>query len=152
MGAARGCGQDLNAGAFHIVMANKLGLEKAGLMMDIDRFRQVWNQPVVGYKSVIVKDNMPVSSRAAKSAVREVRVTTELFYVDEADPTWNVVYGTEDQSIKSLDLQYRLELNAEGKIVGGDWESSDRPDFLWDKPKVTNFNSGFERLIELLND
>ncbi len=151
MGGMRGCDDDLNAGAFHIVIANKLGLEKKGFLADVDRYKEVWNQPVVGFKSVILA-TLPVSSSAAKSAVKELRVSTELFYVDESDPTWDVVHGTKDQLISKLDLEYRLEINAEGKIVGGEWESKTRPDFLWYKEKATNFTGMFSKLPMLLND
>mgnify|MGYP003574887185 CR=1 FL=1 len=152
MGGMRGCDDDLNAGAFHIVIANKLGLEKKGLLADVDRFKEVWNQPVVGFKSTILAQNLAPSSSAAKTAVREMKVATELFYVDESDPKWDVVHGTQDQIISKLDLVYRLEINAEGKIVGGEWESKIRPDFLWYKEKAKTFTGMFSRLPELLND
>ena len=44
MGGARACEEDLNAGAFHIVISNMLGLRKEGFVADIDRFKEVWNQ------------------------------------------------------------------------------------------------------------
>lgn len=154
LGGARGCGDDLNAGAFHIVIANKLGLHKEGFMMDVDRYREVWNQPVVGFKTIILADNLRPSGDAAKSAVREMRVTTELYYIDESAPTWNTVHGTVDQKVAKRDLQYRLEINAQGKIVGGEWESKDRPDFLWNKQPATleEFNGLLTDLPKLLND
>ena len=152
LGGTRACSDDLNAGAFHIVIANKLGLRKEGLLMDADRFREVWNQPVLGFKTVVLNAYLPRSSKAAKNAVREMRVSTELFYANESDATWDVVYGTKNQVIAKKDLQYRLEISADGKIVGGEWESEDRPDFLWDKAKVTTFDGLFSRLPELLND
>lgn len=154
LGGARGCGDDLNAGAFHIVIANKLGLQKEGFMMDVDRFREVWNQPVVGYKTMILADNLRPSGDAAKSAVREMRVATELYYIDESDPTWETVHGTVNQKVAKRELQYRLEMNAEGKIVGGEWESKDRPDFLWNKQqaKLEEFNGLLTDLPKLLND
>lgn len=154
LGGARGCNEDLNAGAFHIVIANKLGLEKQGFMMDVDRFREVWNQPVVAYKSVVLKDNMRPSKGAAKDAVKEMLIETDLFYVDESDPTWNVVHGTKDQQIASRKLEYRIELNAAGKIVGGEWESKERPDFLWNKnpARLEEFTGLLTDLPKLLND
>ncbi len=154
LGGARGCSDDLNAGAFHIVIANKLGLQKEGFMMDVDRYRQVWNQPVVGYKTTVLAFNLAPGSDAAKSTVREMRVATELFYIDESTPTWNVVHGTKDQVVAKRDLQYRLEINAEGKIIGGEWESDERPDFLWNKVPATlqEFDGLLTDLPKLLND
>src|SRR5690606_15230131 len=78
MGGYRGCNEDLNAGAFHIVISNKIGLQKEGFMADVERFREVWNQPVVAYKSKILAANLPRSSKAASTAVKEVRIATEL--------------------------------------------------------------------------
>lgn len=151
LGGVKGCDQDLNAGAFHIIIANKFGLQKEGFLVDIDRHKEVWNQPAFGYKSRIVA-NLPVSKGAAGSAVREIRVETDFFYVDESDLTWEPVYGTPGQKISKKEYVYRLELNYEGKIVGGVWESKERPDFLWDKDKTPHFTGDFARLPELLND
>lgn len=52
--ANRNCKQDLNAGAFHIVLANKVGLLGEGFIADLDRFKQVWNHPVHTYDSKIM--------------------------------------------------------------------------------------------------
>jgi hypothetical protein len=152
LGGARGCNDDLNAGAFHIILANKLGLAGEGFLVDIDRYNEVWNQPAYGYKAQVLDAYLPVSKKAARSAVREMRVQTDFFYVDESDPTWNAVYGTPDQVISKLELSYRLEIDASGNIVGGAWESKDRPDFLWNKKKVSGFSGVFTKLPELLVD
>lgn len=151
-GTMRACDKDLNAGAFHIIIANKLGIQKKGFLMDVDRFNEVWNQPVVGFKTKILDSYLPPKKKAAKTAVREMRVATELFYTDESSPEWNVVYGTQNQIIAKRDLQYRIEIDAMGKIVGGEWESKERPDFFWFKEKETQFSGMFDRLPELLND
>ncbi len=154
MGGAKGCADDLNAGAFHIVISNKLGLEKQGFLMDVDRFKEVWNQPVVGFKSKVVAYDLRPQSGAATNTVREVRIATELFFVNESDPTWGPVYGTKDQIVSKRDLQYRLELDAAGRIIGGEWESRERPDFLWNKPAALpqEFTGMFSALPALLND
>jgi hypothetical protein len=153
MGGARNCEQDLNAGAFHIVISNMLGLRKEGFMADVDRFKEVWNQPVVAYKSKVLADNLKPAQGAASSAVKEMRIATEFFYVDEVDNvTWDVVHGTKNQLIASRKYEYRLELDASGKIVGGEWESDERPDFLWNKEKAPEFIGILSRLPELLND
>lgn len=152
LGGARGCDEDLNAGAFHIIIANKFGIMKEGMLMDVDRFNEVWNQPVVGFKTTVLNAYLPTSRGAAKRAVSEMRVATELFYTDESDENWNAVYGTKEQKIAKKDLVYRLELDAEGKIVGGAWESTVRPDFIWSKPKTPSFEGIFSRLPELLVD
>lgn len=153
MGGARACEDDLNAGAFHIVIGNMLGLRKEGFVADVDRYKEVWNQPVVAYKSKILADNLKPSNSAASSAVKEMRVATEFFYVDEVDNvTWDMVHGTQEQFITSRKYQYRLELDAKGNIVGGEWESAERPDFLWKKEKAQEFKGILSHLPNLLND
>lgn len=151
-GSTKNCEEDLNAGAFHIVMANRLGLEKLGFIADVDRFEEVWNQPIAKYQSKILKDNLPPSVSAAKSAVKEIKVSTDLYYVDESEPQWAPVLGTEHQLLTKLYLVYYLEISAQGKIVGGRWESTARPDFLWYKERTESFDGPFQKLTSLLND
>jgi len=153
MGGARGCNEDLNAGAFHIVMSNMLGLRGEGFVADIDRFKEVWNQPIVAFESEITSPRLAPSEFAAKNTVYELRIKTKLFYVDESDEnSWQSVFGTNQQKISARQLQYRIELNREHKIIGGTWESEERPDFLWNRDKAKHFKGLFYRLPELLND
>ena len=37
---------DVNAGAFHVVITNMIGINSQGFVADVDRFNDVWNQPV----------------------------------------------------------------------------------------------------------
>lgn len=153
LGGANACQNDLNAGAFHIVISNMLGLRKEGFIADVDRFKQVWNQPVVAYKSKILADNLGPSNGAASSAVKEMKVATEFFYADESDhDTWEVAHGTREQMISKKDYLYTLEIDAAGRIVGGSWDSEERPDFMWNKEKVTEFTGILSQLPALLND
>ena len=151
-GAGRGCGEDLNAGAFHIVLTNKIGLQQEGFVMDIDRWRQVWNHPAIAYESVILADNLPVSKDAAKYAVKEMRIKTVVEHADGSKPTWESVFGTENQKTDKQEYVYRIEINSEGKIIGGTWESANRPDFIWSITPVTEFRGLLENLPALLND
>lgn len=153
MGGNRSCKQDLNAGAFHIVISNMLGLRHEAFLVDIDRYKEVWNQPVAGYKSVIIADNLKPSPNAAKNAVKEIKVQTEFFYVNESENlTWEVAFGTKEQIIAKKDYVYTLEIDAAGKIVGGEWESDERPDFLWNKVKADKIEGILSRVTDLLND
>jgi hypothetical protein len=153
MGGARACEDDLNAGAFHIVISNMLGLRKEGFLADVDRYKEVWNQPIVAYKSKVLADNLSPSKSAAESTVKEMKIGTEFFYVDEIDNlTWDVVHGSKEQIISSRKYEYRVELDGQGNIVGGEWESDERPDFLWNKEKATEFSGILSHLPDLLND
>lgn len=49
-------------------------------------------------------------------------------------------------------MDYNLDINANGEIIGGEWKSAARPDFLWLKEKPAKFTGDYERLADLLND
>lgn len=123
--------RDTNAGAFHVVIANQLGLMGQAFVADVTRDLQVWNQPVHGFKSVVKAERQGASPGAAAGTVREVTVQTTMVYTNEIGPNWEPVVGTGGQSNASKTYEYRLELNAAGEIIGGEWISEDRPDFLW---------------------
>lgn len=150
-GGPRGCHQDLNAGAFHIILANQVGLKKEGFVMDIERWREVWNHPVIGYETVLMQSEEP-SIGAASSAVRTLLVKTYVTHADGSAPTWETVRGTDNQKVTVQTYTYRIELDAAGKIVGGSWESANRPDFLWNVTPVTEFTGIMSGLPVLLND
>lgn len=153
MGGSKGCDEDLNAGAFHIVISNMLGLRKEGFAADVDRFKEVWNQPVVAYKSQVLADKLKPSDKAAETAVKEIKIKTEFFYVDEVEHvSWDVVHGTTEQLIAKKEYTYFLEIDGAGNIVGGSWDSFERPDFLWNKEKATEFVGILSHLPDLLND
>lgn len=150
-GGASECNQDLNAGAFHIILTNRIGLQHVGFVMDVDRYSEVWNQPIVAYRSRELGRYQP-SRTAARGTYYEMRIETEVFYINEAEASWNVLHGTDKQAMMYRLVTYRLEINRNGDIIGGEWESEDRPDFIWQKGKETKFAGMFYLLPELLND
>lgn len=150
-GGQRECDQDLNAGAFHIIITNKLGLRHEGIIMDVDRLKEVWNQPVISYTSRVLGEFGP-SRTAARQAVRELRIATEIFYIDETDPSWNPTHGTSLQKMDSKNFVYRVELDYQGNIVGGTWESEQRPDFIWQKAGARSFVGNLSGLSYLVSD
>src|SRR5690606_32742570 len=64
----------VNAGSFHIILANKLGLGNQPFIMDMSRNYQVWNQPVYGYAAEIVDANAPLYATAAPGTTRVVKM------------------------------------------------------------------------------
>ena len=119
--------RDVNAGAFHLVLTNEIGFFHRGFIADIDRGIQVWNQPIFGFSSVVTGTMQGASPGAAPGTVQEVSVTTTTTYGAETNPFW-VSHGT---TARSKDFKYRLELDAYGQIIGGEWLADERPDFLW---------------------
>jgi hypothetical protein len=153
-----GCKEDLNAGAFHIILGNKIGLEGTGFIADLDKSKEVWNHPVFAYSSEIEKTEKPKRNSARGTAV-VYRMKTRIKYVDESLNFWETVLGTEKQKVKEKKYEYSLDVDSFGEIIGGEWDGggffgggSDRPDFLWTKSKPTEFTGSFARLPELLND
>jgi hypothetical protein len=123
--------RDANAGAFHIVLANMIGRFKEGFVMDIARAAEVWNQPTYAFKSREIGRQGP-SPGAALGTKQEVIVESEVNYTIEIEPQWNALdEHRERQSVSSVVYRYRLELDAQGQIRGGDWLQDARPDFIW---------------------
>lgn len=147
------CQQDMNAGAFHIVLSNRLGVEGISFIADIDRGAEVWNHLAYDYRSTVVSANLPPRSTSASGTVKVARVKTTVHYVYLlARNTWEPVLGTSRQRTISRSYDYYLDLNAAGRIIGGDWISTQRPDFLWLERKVTGFSGVYGKLGQLLRE
>lgn len=137
----RDCGDDMNAGAFHLVLANRIGLEGKGFIADLQRFKEVWNNPITSYSSQIL-------SRNAKT----VRVRTTITYVAGNGIDWQPVKDTSKQHMKNAVYDYELDIDSSGKITGGMWISKQRPDFIWLVARPRQFEGTLSRLGELLDD
>ena len=139
----------INAGSFHIVLTNMIGLQGEGLVVDLSHGQEIWNQPVYGFKSTVVRTQAP-SLGSDANTVSEVVVHTRLKYTSEIDPTWTALKNTRGEANGTMDYDYRLELDSEGMIVGGAWLKFDRPDFLWVQDKPTF--EGYYRAIKTIYD
>jgi hypothetical protein len=131
----KGC-SDTNAGAFHLVLANIVGIQKQSFVADITRDREVWNQAVAYYTSREVRQftGDQISPEAAPGTVKEVEIATTFYYTTEMSPAWKA-FGDgirlDDRYHVPLKYRYKLELDSDGNIIGGSWLSDSRPDFLW---------------------
>lgn len=147
------CTQDMNAGSFHIVLANKLGTDGKSFIADIDRGREVWNHLAYRFSSSVRARNLPPLSTSARGTVELVRMRSTVSYVFlVARNTWEPVLGTPRQVLRTRTYDYYLDLDASGKIIGGEWISTTRPDFLWLERKVTSFGGLFSKLPTLLKE
>ena len=146
------CREDLNAGTFHLIMTNKIGLEKKGFIADIENNAEVWNHPFMKYSSELVSTGNPVEDSVPNTA-KTVKVRTTVTYTDESElNTWTPVIGTAYQIYSERNYEYILDLDGAGNILGGRWESKERPDFLWTRDTAKIFTGKLSRLAELLND
>lgn len=137
--------KDVNAGAFHVVITNMLGIHGRGFVADIDRFNDVWNQPITSYESSVIGEEAISDADTAAGITRKIRVKTKMtygeelkFYTPELAATGarnfvskNPVTGTVHQEFRNKPYEYILELDSAGKIVGGTWVTETRPDFMW---------------------
>lgn len=137
--------KDVNAGSFHVIVANMLGIHGRGFVADIDRFNDVWNQPITSYTANITGEEPVTEAEMSQGIARRVRVAMKFVYGEElkfktpeleASGARNFVSkdpvtGTPAQEFRNKPYEYILELNAAGKIVGGSWVSETRPDFMW---------------------
>ena len=176
-----GACEDTNAGAFHVMAANQLGMMHEGFALDKTRDAEVWNQPAYAFDTKVV-GTVPNGPRSAPGTSRTIQVETKLYYADDTDYGWAFWYPTltnlfsvetnfmaefdryqkllineGDQTtaakypanvIDSDTYQYTLELDAQDKILGGEWLTLERPDYLWIAEK-TGFGSGYEGLNRL---
>ena len=143
------CMDDLNAGAFHIVLANRIGIQGKGLIADLDRYQDVWNHPIFGFKTELVNE-LPADNAPAGTA-KVMYMRTTISYVDKGTGnSWFPVKNTLEQEESTRIYTYHLYLNSNGDIIGGQWKSSDRPDFVWVLDELPGFNGRFSALSQLL--
>lgn len=140
--------RDTNAGAFHVVLANMIGLRKQGFVIDKTRDLQVWNQPVWSYAAQVDGESPGASPGAAPGTVKEITLSVNVTYGMEVQPHWDAL-GDESAS-RTAEYRYRLELDAKGNIHGGEWLTSDRPDFMWmqDAPEFNGYFAPLKKIYE----
>lgn len=142
--------RDINAGSFHLILGNEIGINGRAFVMDRTRGAEVWNNPVFGYKAR-VKGEQPPQSGAAPGTVRELIMETTVLSSDGANPAWN----SNKAIIREDVYRYTLELNSANEIVGGEWISWERPDFFWrpnERQPLAYFTGDFAKVKELLTD
>jgi hypothetical protein len=142
------CANDVNAGSFHLVISNLIGLQKKGFVADLTRDLELWNHPVHSFRSALLK-KAPPSQHSALGTVQEIEVETIITYVTEIDPTWDS-RGTNNSSDRTKTYRYWLEMNANHEIIGGRWaeNQTDRPDVLWHSERPT-FSGKWLKLQEI---
>ncbi|MFW7379720.1 MAG: hypothetical protein ACOH5I_12985 [Oligoflexus sp.] len=131
----------VNAGAFHLVLANELGIKQKAFIADVTRDAEVWNYPVHSYRTTVLEEKEGTSATAAQGTVREMRVRTNIEHSVSTLPRWTSF----QPATKMRTYEYTLEIDEEGKIIGGEWVSEERPDFLW-RQTLPEFRGYFKAL------
>ena len=147
--------QDINPGAFHVVLANQIGLKKQSFAVDIDPKHETWNQPVYGFEFQ-VKGQTAAPNGAASAYV----VHAKLMYAED-DPegadarkvfNWDPTVGTPNYAAAVMELDYILELDYAGNIIGGSWigdSKASHPDMFWMPKNKIKFTDRFQVLNKI---
>lgn len=119
--------RDTNAGAFHIVLSNYVGLQRKSFIFDYAENNEVWNFPVTGFYTRVVGEQGWYPA-AAPGTARILAVQTVMTFIGVGQPTWG---QTGSNTPRQVTYNYTIELDYMGNIIGGEWLSEKRPDFLW---------------------
>ncbi|MBU6376127.1 MAG: hypothetical protein KGQ59_09040 [Bdellovibrionales bacterium] len=142
---------DTNPATWHLSIVNQLGYAKKSFIIDADSTAEVWNHPVLGYKTRYFNPltGSPterwVEGTVRRSDFRNDRfrrnrsektkyitgVEMEVTYMIEDFPRSNPIDGEEWDKLTTVTYRYDLELDAAGVIIGGEWHSPVHPDFIW---------------------
>eukprot|EP01117_Protostelium_nocturnum_P013464 TRINITY_DN5025_c0_g1_i1.p1 TRINITY_DN5025_c0_g1~~TRINITY_DN5025_c0_g1_i1.p1 ORF type:complete len:473 (-),score=117.18 TRINITY_DN5025_c0_g1_i1:60-1478(-) len=138
---------DLNPGALHVILTGLIAGFKQFFIIDVDRSDSVWNQPVYKY-SYIVRQTRAPQQFAPQGTKKEVLVDMTLGYTQELTPSF--FPDGAKVNVNSRKWRYWLELGEGDKILGGNYVSWERPDFLWtiQKPEFINYFSSLQTLYE----
>lgn len=135
--------RDTNAGAWHVVVTNLIGIHKRAFVEDRTGGFEVWNQPLFGYQvtrheeislarahELLETEGDTYAYNADAVKFIEVEMTTD--WLTEGHQSTQPLGS--DGYVRHDHYHYVLELDADGKIIGGEWVGSSRdqhPDFLW---------------------
>lgn len=98
---------------------------------------EVWNQPIYGYKDFSCKNHRrladePRYKHAAPGTKYLVDCSMTVQYITEGRPrTKPLPEGGNLDHISENDYTFTLELDKRDYLLGGEWTSDDRPDFMW---------------------
>lgn len=127
--AKKAC-EGLNAGTFHVALVNKLGIQGEGFVVDLERYSEVWNHVPTSFNSYYRNLSGP-GENSAPGTVSRVQVETVVSYGADIVPKFDPVLNTENADYIYQTYEYYLDLDEDGMIIGGDWISETRPDFIW---------------------
>src|SRR5262249_5201331 len=132
---------DTNPGTWHLSIVNQLGVAGRSLVIDATYDYEVWNQPMEGYKyryfnpqimklvptltdATVTRDDS-TRDRFKKSrspdAASYVGVLMHARYMAEVDPTHHRNDRLSSDDVTTTIYKYDLELDATGRIIGGEW-------------------------------
>lgn len=142
-----GC-RNLNPGTLHVALGNFLGRQGKAVILDVSPGNQVWNFAVKGFQTSLTQ----VDANGANGALG---LAGGAYAYNPRAERWVVVETS--VTLASGDTKryrYVLELDAQGRILGGEWagqSKADHPDFIWRHTEPRPDNPHVDRqLVEML--
>ena len=141
---------DTNPAEWHLALLSQVGLKKKSMIIDATYDQEVWNQPISSYRydyfNPITRESTP-NLEDAKVLLRDfkrdpfkiyrssrarylVGIALDLEYVVETLANHDDDNPDNDRRTTQRYL-YDLELDAEHRIIGGEWYMDEHPDFVW---------------------
>jgi len=143
---------DPNPGTWHMVVVTQLGVLRRCFVMDTTYDYEIWNQPVCSYEyryfnpqtMQLVQDLQSATvprdaytrdrfrEHRGRNAASFVGVIMKVGYIVETDPDHRTTDQPSRSDVNTVTYKYDLELDEQGRIVGGEWHvGRTHPDFLW---------------------
>jgi hypothetical protein len=142
---------DTNPATWHLALVNQVGHSQRTMVFDATYDYEVWNQPVYSYEYTYFNpitrqavsslneatvdrryfnNDVYASHRSAKTAY-VVGISMKVVYVAEKSAEVEDHNSIEDDKWVAVRYFYDLEIDRNGKIIGGEWYQQNHPDFLW---------------------
>ncbi|MBJ6611683.1 MAG: hypothetical protein JG718_15080 [Candidatus Thiothrix moscowensis] len=155
---------DTNPGTWHLAVVNQIGVSKRSMVLDVTYDYEVWNQPTYAYsyryfdpqtrkyKSKLDEAMISMASftadkfRAFRSPNTKfvVGIQMTVSYVVETRPSHREEDNPSHDAIQQATYYYDLELDADKKIIGGEWYQNLHPDFLWTPAKSARAQTAYD--------
>ncbi|KAJ3091684.1 hypothetical protein HK102_013817 [Quaeritorhiza haematococci] len=140
--------RDITPDFWHLVLTNSLGRFKTSFVADIDGKAEVWNHPLVSYSYLNPEEPALSLDQGARlinpalnsysfnpQAVSLKHVKLRYWFMVETQQDGAFTYnGRAQEFVRTRDVEYLLELDAGGNIIGGEWvgdSKTNHPDFVW---------------------
>ena len=122
-----GC-RDTNPATLYLAVTNILGKNRIPFGIDADAGSHVWNYPI--YEAMINEQRIVQKDEAN----RLIGVATDVPYPFNKDAVGFAYVKLSLIESNSMTLEMILELDAQNKVIGGEWVGSSKsghPDFIW---------------------
>lgn len=149
---------DSNPMSWHLAITNRVGLYGKSFVMDSSAGPEVWNYPISSYDYSYFNPRTFESSHSLAASIVPISYILNDKYSQSRSPRAKYLVGIamdvfhpalisprtgspNGNTIHSESYAYDLELDEAYNVVGGEWYSHDRPDFMWsfhEGAKATN--------------